>query len=238
MRGTLDLQRTACARRTLSRWPARLDVLQSATGLALALFMLVHTLFAATILFGVGTMEALAQALEGRHLFGRSMPLMVIVVTLAIFGLFITHAVLAARKLPASHRELSALRDALRGMRHSDSNLWAVQSVTGVLLLFFATAHLLSVLFNPDALGPLESAQQVWQGRMGLLYLVLLPATELHVGIGLYRLAMKWGWFPHTHTAAARRGFKRAMWLLIGVYLTLGFAALFAYARLGMSLST
>ena len=62
---------------------------------------------------------------------------------------------------------------------------------------------------------------------------MLLPAVELHVGIGLYRLAMKWGWFEADRSARTRRRLKLAMWGLIGSYVLLGLAALGAYAKLG-----
>ncbi len=57
------------ASRRRRRWPARLDVLQSATGLALGLFMWVHMLFVSSILLGKDAMwrqmdMPLAEALD------------------------------------------------------------------------------------------------------------------------------------------------------------------------------
>ena len=51
------------------------------------------------------------------------------------------------------------------------------------------------MLTRPHLIGPFESADRVWSGRYWPLYILLLLAVELHGGIGLYRLAVKWGWF-------------------------------------------
>lgn len=224
-------------RRPLQRGPARLDALQSGTGLVLALFMLVHTLFASTILLGTDAMATLARALEGYYVFGRSIPAIVTLFALAIFTIFVLHALLAMRKLPGSYAQLVALRRTISSVKHPDTGLWGWQAITGIVLLFLATIHLHGVLTHAHALGPVESARQVWSERMFPLYFLLLPAVELHVGIGLYRLAMKWGWFQSTRPAVTRRRLKRAMWGIIVVYLMLGLASLVTYARLGFELA-
>ncbi|MBS0396476.1 MAG: hypothetical protein JSR54_17795, partial [Proteobacteria bacterium] len=52
-------------------WPARLDLLQSGTGLALALFMWVHMLFVSSILLGHDAMWTVARFFEGYFVLGR-----------------------------------------------------------------------------------------------------------------------------------------------------------------------
>lgn len=225
------------ARRAASRGPARLDALESGTGLVLAVFMLIHTLFASTILLGTDAMATLARGLEGYYVFGRSIPLLVGIVATVILVTFVVHAVLAMRKAPGSWAELVRFRRALGGHRHGDTRLWWWQVITGFTILFLATIHLYTVITNPSELGPFESAEQVWSGRMWPLYLLLLPAVELHVGIGLYRLAMKWGWFEADRSAVVRRRLKVAMWSIIVLYVVLGFASLATYARLGFELA-
>jgi len=64
------------------------------------------------------------------------------------------------------------------------------------------------------------------------LYLVLLFLVELHGGIGLYRLALKWGDFRDA--GAARRKLNRLKWGLTGFFLVLGLLTLAAYIKLGM----
>lgn len=224
-------------RRRASPGPARLDALESGTGLVLAVFMLIHTLFASTILLGTDAMAALARGLEGYYVFGRRIPLLVGFVASVILAAFVVHAVLAMRRAPASWEQLVRFRRTLGAHGHGDTRLWWWQVVTGFTILFLATIHLYSVLANPAELGPFASAVQVWSGRMWPLYLLLLPAVELHVGIGLYRIAMKWGWFEADRSAVVRRRLKAAMWGVIVVYVGLGLASLATYAHLGIELA-
>ena len=223
----------AAPRPRASRMPARLDLLESGTGLFLALFMLVHTLFAASILLGPEASATMARAFEGYYLFGRSYPAIVGAFTTLIILVFVVHAVLAMRKAPSGWAAYSRFHGNRGRLAHADTTLWWWQVVTGAVVGLTATIHLYHILANPGGLGPYESASQVWSGRMWPLYLVLLPAVELHVGIGLYRLAMKWGWFEADRSARTRRRLKLAMWGLIGSYVLLGLAALGAYAKLG-----
>jgi fumarate reductase subunit C len=216
-------------------WPARLDALESASGLALAVFMLLHTLFAASILLGPDAMGTMAKAFEGYYLLGRSSVAPVIAVTLLVAALFVLHAALAIRKFPSSYRQYAAIGRARAELRHPDTTLWWWQVVTGVVLMFLAGIHLFGVLAHPERLNPAGAAEHVWSGRAWLLYVVLLPAVELHLGIGLYRLAMKWGWFDGPRPAQTRRRLKVAMWTLIGTYVALGTAGLIAYVRLGIA---
>jgi fumarate reductase subunit C len=89
------------------------------------------------------------------------------------------------------------------------------------------------MLMHPGAIGPYESADRVWTGRWWPLYLVMLFAVELHGGIGLYRLAVKWGWFGTGDAARTRVLLKRAKWALTAFFLVLGLATLGAYMKIG-----
>ena len=86
----------------LRRWPARLDFLQSATGLLLGLFMWVHMFFVATILLGKDVMWTVARMFEGYFIFGRPVYGLVSALVATIATLFVVHAALAVRKLPAN----------------------------------------------------------------------------------------------------------------------------------------
>ena len=66
------------------------------------------------------------------------------------------------------------------------------------------------------------------------LYLVLLFAVELHGGIGLYRLAVKWGWFSGSNPDATRARLKTLKWALTVFFLALGLATLAAYIKIGI----
>ena len=64
------------------------------------------------------------------------------------------------------------------------------------------------MLTRPDRIGPFESSDRVWSDHFWPLYIVLLFAVELHGGIGLYRLAVKWGWFAGSDPERTRRRLK------------------------------
>ena len=60
-----------------SRWPARLDLAQSATGLVLALFMWGHMFFVSSILISKDAMWTITKFFEGYFFFGTSYPVIV-----------------------------------------------------------------------------------------------------------------------------------------------------------------
>ena len=218
-----------------SRWPARLDVTQSATGLVLALFMWGHMAFVSSILLGKDAMWTITKFFEGYFFFGRSYPGIVSVVVALVIALIVTHALLAVRKFPASYRQWSTFRGHMRMMRHEDTTLWFWQVVTGFALFFFAAPHLYIMLTHPELIGPFESGDRVWTGRYWFLYIFLLLAVELHGGIGLYRLAVKWDWFGGPDPKATRRRLKTLKWALTVFFLVLGFATLAAYIKIGIA---
>jgi fumarate reductase subunit C len=214
-------------------WPARLDVLQSVTGLALALFMWGHMFLVSSILLGKDAMWMVSKFFEGYFVFGRSYPALVSGVVAAIFVLFVAHAALALRKFPASYRQFRTVRQHARAMRHEDTTLWWWQVITGFALFFLASVHLYIMLTRPDRIGPYASSDRIWTEHLWPLYLLLLFAVEFHAGVGLYRLAMKWGWPASADAARMRRGLKRLKWILTVFFISIGLATLAAYMRIG-----
>ena len=184
----------APARPRRSLWPARLDLAQSLSGLVLGLFMWGHMFFVSSILLGYDAMWTITKMFEGYFFFGTAYPILVSFVVAFVFVLFIAHAALAVRKFPISYRQYRAYRDHMGMMRHEDTTLWYWQVVTGFAMFFLASVHMYQMMMHPAAIGPWESADRVWSGLWWPLYLVLLFAVELHGGIGLYRLCVKWGW--------------------------------------------
>ena len=77
------------------------------------------------------------------------------------------------------------------------------------------------------------SSQRVFTHFMWLFYLVLLFCVELHGGIGLYRLCMKWGWFEGKDPKATRKKLKRAKWIISIFFLALGLLSLAAFLKIG-----
>jgi fumarate reductase subunit C len=216
-----------------SRWPARMDLAQSVSGLVLALFMWVHMFFVASILVSTDFMWIVTRTFEGYFIFGQAYPGIVSMLVAVIFALVVVHAFLAMRKFPANYSQYRTFFYHRRGLAHGDTTLWWVQVVTGFMLFFLASVHLYQMLMNPGLIGPYESADRVWSGRWWPMYLVLLFAVEIHGGVGLYRLAIKWGWFEGADPAVSRRRLQRWKWGLTVFFLVLGLATLGAYMKLG-----
>jgi len=217
------------ARRRKSRWPARLDLAQSLTGLALGAFVVVHLCLDSAILIGHDAAAAVARFFEGAYFLASPQPWIVSVAVAGVFALFVVHAVLAMRKFPGSHREYRGFAEHRRRFAHGDTRLWWLQVLTGLAIMFVLPAHLYAMLVAPGDIGPHESAARIWTGGAWPLYLVLLGAAVPHAGIGLYRLAVKWGWVAD----AGRARTRLAAALLVVVLLTLGLASLGKYMRLG-----
>lgn len=212
---------------------AWLDVLQGATGLVLVLFMWAHMLFVSSILLGEDAMYFVTRLFEGEPLFGRRYPIIVSFIAALVLVVFVVHAVAAIRKIPSSYAEYRRWRAHTAAFRHGDTGLWMLQVVTAFVLMFLAVAHIYQMMLHPADIGPYASADRVWSGRWWPFYLVLLFAVELHAGIGLYRLAVKWGWFADSRGRMDRTKLRRAKWWLTGFFLLLGIATLAAYMKIG-----
>jgi fumarate reductase subunit C len=217
-----------------SRWPARLDLTQSLTGLVLALFMWGHMFFVSSILISKDAMWTVTKAFEGYFIFGRSYPFVVSIVVASVICLIVVHAALALRKFPGNVLQFRTFRSHMKMMRHEDTTLWFWQVLTGFALFFLASVHLYIMLTRPERIGPYESADRVVSDLMWPLYILLLLAVELHGGIGLYRLAVKWGSFRTGDPAATRHRLKLLKWALTVFFLVLGFATLAAYIKIGI----
>lgn len=217
-----------------SRWPAKLDVTQSATGLVLVLFMWAHMFFVSSILLGKDAMWTITRLFEGYFFFGTSHYWLVSIAVAVVIALIVVHAVLAVRKFPASYRQFTTFRGHMRMIHHEDTTLWFWQVLTGFALFFLASVHLYVMLVRPDRIGPYESADRVWSEHFWPLYLVLLVAVELHGGIGLYRLAVKWGWLTGKDANATRHRLKLLKWAITIFFLVLGLATLAAYVKIGI----
>ena len=222
----------------LRRWPARLDVLQSATGLALAVFLLLHSAFVGSLLLGHGVFAALLAVADGSAFFGRPYPVLHVILAATITLLLVVHASLAVRKFPEGYRQYRAFRDHAQSLRHTDTTLWFWQVVTGFLLFFLAFVHLYTMMTQADRIGPVESAMRIVDGRMWLLYLVLTPVVQFHSLVGLYRLAWKWGWVGGDDPARTRQRLRRILGPVIALFIVVGLLTLASEIRVGLERST
>lgn len=227
---TDSLQGQVARRESSAAW---LDLIQGISGLLLALFMWLHMVMVSSILLGKDAMYFVARLFEGEPLLGKPYPGLVSAIVALVLLLFVVHALVAIRKIPHSYREYRQFQLHARGLRHADTGLWMLQVVTGLLLMFFAGAHLYQMLLHPADIGPYASADRVWSGRWWPFYLVMLFAVELHGGIGIYRLAIKWGWFADRQGRMNRRRLQRIKWALTGFFIALGLLTLAAYMKIG-----
>lgn len=212
---------------------AIMDVLQSVSGLFLALFMWLHMFMVSSILLGKDAMLWITKMFEGEPIFGRGYPIIVSLFAVFILSLVMLHAFLAMRKFPATYRQYRTLNEHAKRFAHPDTWLWYIQVVTGFLLFFLVAVHLYQLIMHPADIGPYASSDRVWSGRMWPLYLVMLFAVELHGGIGLYRLAVKWGWFMGKDPRQGRKRLVKLKWALTIFFIVLGLATLAAYMKIG-----
>lgn len=218
-----------------SRLPAKLDYIQSATGLLLALFMWGHMVFVSSILLGEDAMYAVTKMFEGEFLFGEAYPSIVSFTAAFIFIVFIAHAFIAIRKFPGSFKEYRLFRAHMKRMKHGDTNLWFYQVFTGFMMFFLGSVHLYIIMTHPADIGPYASSDRVVSDWMAPLYLLLLLAVEFHGSIGLYRLAIKWGWFEGKNAKKSRKKLKIYKWFITVFFLTLGLLSLAAYIKIGLA---
>ncbi|NKQ41763.1 MAG: fumarate reductase cytochrome b subunit [Sulfurovum sp.] len=217
-----------------SRLPARLDWWQSATGLFLGLFMWGHMFFVSTILISKDFMYQVTRFFEGSFIFDEPKPILVSMIVFIVFAIFIVHAALALRKFPTNYRQYKIMKTHTVVLNHDDTKLWFVQAYTGFAMFFLGSIHLYTVMTQADKIGPYASADRVVSDWMWPLYILLLLAVELHGSIGLYRLAVKWGWFDGKNPKAARKRLKKIKWAVTVFFLTLGFVTLAAYIKIGI----
>ncbi len=181
------------------------EIVSGASGFALAVFMWGHMVLVGSILTGQRGFDWLASGLEHVYV---AQPTVV-----GIAVLFLVHAALASRKIPAQLRERRRMRalaaglrsrfasnEALRFRPHLESLLWIWQVRTGMAVLVLGSFHIALValdVFTPvfgERTG-IEASSTMARVGSGLwvLYAVLLICVEFHASVGLYRLAVKWG---------------------------------------------
>lgn len=219
-----------------SKMPARLDFIQSATGLFLGLFMWLHMFFVSTILVSEEFFNSVVHFLELRFVYDN--PIMSYITSFlaaCVLIIFIIHAGLAMRKFPINFRQFQILRTHTKMIKHEDTTLWWVQAFTGFVMFFLGSAHLIIIITNADKISGVMSADRVINHFMWAFYIVLLICVELHGSVGLYRLCVKWGWFEGKDAKASRKKLKTAKWVISVFFLALGALSLAAFIKIGLS---
>jgi fumarate reductase subunit C len=213
--------------------PARLDFTQSITGLILAVFIMGHLLFEASILISNEAMYKVTLMFEGYYFLGDRHPEIITFLAAAISVVFIIHAAIALRKFPDNYRQHKIMKEHVIRMKHEDTSLWLIQLTTGFVMFFIGSVHLYIMMAEPSNIGPFASAFRVVKEHMAPLYFLLLISVVLHAFIGLYRLALKWGFMEGKSTKVSRARFKILMKSFIFVYILIGLASLARYTYIG-----
>lgn len=195
---------------------AYLDWVQMLTGAALILFMWCHLILVSSILIGPRVMNALAWFFEATYMAQVGGPL--------IFLAFLVHFALAARKIPFATRQQRVMLANAKRLRHADTWLWIVQATTAMGILILGGIHLWVVLTNLPITAE-KSAARIQTGFWFVFYLFLLPMVELHVGIGFYRILVKWGFLDRP----GRWVIKKKENLLTAIFIAIGLLSLLRY---------
>lgn len=207
---------TAMYVQTPTRSSAYLDWLQMLTGAGLILFMWAHMVLVASVILGPGVMNAIAHFFEATYMAQVGGPLIGVV--------FLLHFVLAARKIPFRAEQQSRIWKHARMLAHRDTWLWLVQVVTAMLILIMGTIHMWVVLTDLPITAE-KSAERIQGGFWMVFYLFLLPLVELHVGVGLYRIAVKWGFVGREK----RPKMKRFEYGITGIFILIGLITLLRF---------
>jgi len=204
------------------------------SGLFLALFMWGHMFLVGSILTGSKGFDWVAGMLEEYFI---AQPTVA-----GVLVLFLIHAVMASRKIPAQlrerkkvlklARELKAYGKGFPGMArgddrfqpHLESVLWIWQIRTGMIILVLASFHL--ILLGSDVMHAtftggvgIEAARSLARVQAGLwvIYAVLLVCVEFHASVGLYRLAVKWGFGARLGRQTIHTIEQVLLWLFLGL---------------------
>ncbi len=90
--------------------------------------------------------------------------------------------------------------------------------------------HIWTILTNLPITAA-KSAARIQGGFWLVFYIILLPMIELHVGIGFYRIGVKWGII----TRSNRPFFKRFENILTLIFLIIGAVTLYTFYTLTIS---
>ncbi len=198
------------------RTDAYLDTFQMFSGVALILFMWSHMVLVASVNLGSRVMNSIAHFLEATYLAQIGGPMIALI--------FLAHFVMAARKIPFNYKEQKAMWTHSVRLNHLDTWLWIVQAVTGMIILIMGSIHMWTVLTDLPITAA-KSAARIQGGWWLVFYMMLLPVIELHVGVGFYRLGVKWGWITRSNRKSLKNFENR---LTIG-FITIGLITLFTF---------
>lgn len=200
------------------RYVARIELVEMVSGLLLVFFLWGHFTMLGSILISEDRMNEHAQFLESLYLAQ--------IGSVGVAFLLLFHFFAAGRKLPMRLREQVAFWKLARKLRHGDTWLWLVQAVTGMLILVFASIHLAFALTT----FPIEAEKSSMRvaETLGWLYAPMIPVLGLHLGVGLYRIVVKW-------TSFGRGKGSAIQWALTAAFVGVGYWILWTFWTIGLA---
>jgi fumarate reductase subunit C len=96
-----------------------------------------------------------------------------------------------------------------------------------MIILIMGSIHMWTVLTDLPITAA-KSAARVQGGFWLVFYLILLPMVELHVGIGFYRIGVKWGFIKRKD----RKGMKRFENILTAIFIAIGLITIVRFLTL------
>jgi len=201
------------------RRDAYLDWLQMLTGVLLILFMWCHMILVSSVIISPRLMNSIAWFFEATYMVQLGGP--------AIFLVFLMHFILASRRIPFTATDQQTIWSHAKFLKHRDTWLWLVQTSTAIIILIMGSIHMWVVL-NDLPITAAKSAARVASHGWTLFYLILLPAAELHVSIGFYRVGVKWGFV----SAVTRPKAKRMEYILFCVFTLIGLLTIILFLTL------
>ena len=198
------------------KWDGAMDWFQMLSGVSLILFVWCHAILESSVVISPAIMDAIGHFLESTGLVQVGGPI--------IFLAFLAHFVLAARKIPFRFDGQATIWQHARMLHHGDTWLWVIQAVSAMVILVMASIHMW-VALSDLPITAVKSAERIQGGFWAVFYLLLIPLVHLHVGIGFYRIAVKWGFVKDT----GRAQFKKIVTLVVLAFIALGLVTMGRY---------
>lgn len=205
----------------VGKWDGAVDWLQMLSGIFLILFVWCHAFLESSVIISPELLNTIGHFLEATGLVQIGGPL--------VFLLFASHCVLAARKVPFRFEGQASIWHQAKMLRHGDTWLWIVQVVSTMVILVMASIHMW-VTLNDLPITAAKSAARIQSGGWGIFLLVLLVVTHIHVGAGMYRIGVKWGFVKDSE----RTMFKKAVVAIVVGFIALGLVTLGRYCLLNV----
>lgn len=189
-----------------------MDFWQALSGAVLALFICVHLVLEGSVVISPVITNGIGWLLEATYMAHIAAPVLILII--------VAHFVIAARKMPFRIGELGIFYRHSRMLKDFDTTIWLVQVATAIVILVGAFSHVFTVMTAM----PIEVSGSVARLHSGWIFfhIVFLPCVILHTGIGIYRLAVKFG----VCSKARKEVVRRKIWIVMGCYLLLGACAL------------